>query len=394
MSVRHLSSRFLLPPLSLFMGGKSEGQNSVKYRFQLYDEEDGRIDVESHYLDLKYEISERTRLGLRFAVDSLSGMTPTGTHASVTDEAFLSGEKLPEEWNYATIEDERVVSVFTIDHEIGDHTLSFEYARSEEEDYLSNAVTAKIRSELFQKNTTVTAGLSLAFDEVLAARGTNLLEDRNKDTFDLSLGLSQLLSPQTILDITLGYGRSEGYLADPYRSISEVFSRRGSVRTINWVENRPDEQDRWVAKIAGRHYFPELDAALSGSYRFFSNSDDLEGHTYEVKWSQQVSEKLSVTPYFRYYQQSSADYYQPSLTGTGIFGHGRNDGVGPFYSSDYRLAALNSVTYGVRLSYEPREDLAFELQYERYEMDGRNERTPDEFFPSANVFSAGVQWEF
>jgi hypothetical protein len=40
------------------------------------------------------------------------------------------------------------------------------------------------------------------------------------------------------------------------------------------------------------------------------------------------------------------------------------------------------------------EDLTIDLQLERYEMSGRDATTPDIFFPSANVISLGVQWEF
>jgi len=357
--VNQKSARFLLPPLTLFGASQATGQDSLRYRFQFYDEQDGRVDVESHYLDLKYGVSENWALGLRFAIDSLSGMTPTGRHAD--------GD--PNDWTYAEIDDERVVSVLTIDHEIDDHTLTFEYARSEEEDYLSNAFALKLRSELFQKNTTLTAGVAVGLDKVL-------------------------LNTRTILDVTLGYGRSEGYLADPYRGISEVFSFGGSEITSSFPENRPDELDRWVIKVAGRHYFPGVDAALAGSYRFFANSDNVEGHTFDIKWIQQVGEKLTLTPYFRYYQQSAASYYTPTLTNTGIFGKSEPDGQAPFYSSDYRLSAFEAVTFGFRCSYQLTEDVDLEFQYERYETSRRTSRTAKELFPKANVFSAGVQWNF
>jgi len=59
------------------------GQDALRYKYQFYNEEDGRIDVESHYLDYDYSWGSTT-YGLRLAVDSLSGATPTGTHARMT----------------------------------------------------------------------------------------------------------------------------------------------------------------------------------------------------------------------------------------------------------------------------------------------------------------------
>lgn len=373
------------------MVAPTHGQEALRYKFQLYDEEDGRIDVESHYLDYEHRWGA-TNFGLRLAVDSLSGETPTGTHA-FNDE---------DDWLFQEIDDRRYVAVATVEHEIDDYTLTFEYAHSTEEDYRSNAVTGKISRQFNQKNTTVTGGVSYAFDKVLETDFTNVSEDEDKDTLDLYFGVSQILTPNTLLDLNLGYGYSSGFLSDPYRRISQIkssvvdtpFGSFPVVETIDYPENRPDELHRFVFKTSVRHYIEPANAALKASYRFFSNSDSLEGHTFELKWIQQVTPEVSVAPYFRYYHQSGADIYYPSLTGTGIDGKLENDGSPPHYSSDYRLSSLEAFTYGVRFAWDVRQNLTLDLQYERYEMNGRDSGTPDEFFPNANVFSVGGQWRF
>lgn len=289
-----------------------------------------------------------------------------------------------------------------IEHELNDYTLTFEYAHSKEEDYRSNALTAKVSREFNQKNTTVTAGVSHAFDKVLATDFTNIFEDEGKDTLDFSVGVSQILSRNTIFDFNFGYGYTEGYLADPYRRISQIqsfvidtpFGPFPVMDTFDYAENRPDELHRFVAKASVRHYFQRADAALKASYRFYANIDRLEGHTFALKWIQQITPQVSATPYVRYYQQSSADYYYSTLTDSGINGSELNDGTSPHYSSDYRLSAFDAFTYGVRLAWEVRPELTLDLQLERYEMTGRDSETPDIFFPSANVVSVGVQWNF
>lgn len=384
--------QMIYPAFPALTMGSASGQDALKYRFQLYDEQDGRIDVESHYLDYEHRWG-KTKAGLRLAVDRLSGMTPTGTHAR-GDES---------DWLFQQIDDERRVAVATIEHEVNDYTLSFEYAHSKEVDYRSNALTAKASRQFNQKNTTVTGGVSFAFDEVLTTPFTSNFQDEDKDTFDLNFGVSQILGRNTLLDVNFGYGRSTGYLGDPYRSISQIQTVvvtppiGGPISitdTFNYAENRPDEQHRFVVKGSLRHYFEKANAALSGSYRFFANNNSLEGHTLELKWIQEINSQLSITPYFRYYRQSSADFYYPSLTGTGIDGTGRIDGSGPNYSSDYRISELEALTYGVRFAWEPRQNLTLDLQLERYEMNGLDSRTPGSFFPTANVVSVGAQWRF
>lgn len=371
-----LSRRHLLPTLPLLAStAASDGQDVLRYKYQYYDEQDGRVDVQSHYLDYKHTYLDWT-LGLRFAVDTLSGETPTGFRAS----------NQPDDWEFQNIEDTRYVNVVTLEKEIDDHTLTFEYARSEEGDYLSNAVALKWKKEFNEKNTTVTAGIAAAFDKVSPVGF--LVTEENKDSLDVSIGFSQLLDTQTILDVTLGYGHSSGYLADPYRGISQAafFAPVG--------ENRPSSQNRWVAKIAARHYLPNQKAALSASYRFFANSESLIGHTFEVKWIQQVTESFSVTPYFRYYQQTAAEYYTPDLDNATFLGAAAVQGEAPFFSSDYRLSAFDATTFGVKFNYEISDQLSLDLQLEHYEMNGRSALTPDIFFPSANVISLGANYTF
>lgn len=378
--------------LPLLTISESGAQDALRYRGQIYDEEDGRMKVESHYLDYKHTFEFGTTLGLRLAIDTLSGQTPTGTHASLNDTR----------WLFQTISDERTVQVLSVEHEVGDYSLSFEYAHSEETDYLSNALALSISRELFDKNTTISAGLSYAFDQVISTPFTTITSDQDKNSLDLSLGASQLLGPNTVVDLNLGYGNSTGFLSDPYRRISQtktilVETPVGSfpvTDTFDYPENRPDNIDRWVAKASVKHFFVPVGGALHGSYRFFNNSNSITGHTFEVRWIQELGDQFSLSPFFRYYRQSGADFYYPVLTDTGIEGHGRTDGKGPHYSSDYRLAAMDAITYGFQLSYSPIENLSIDLQLERYEMSGRDSSTPDIFFPTANVISLGLQWKF
>ncbi|MDB4435858.1 DUF3570 domain-containing protein [Akkermansiaceae bacterium] len=377
--------RKLFPALPLLAStSASEGQDLLRYKYQYYDEQDGRVDVQSHYLDYRHSFGDWA-VGLRLAVDSLSGETPTGIiDRRDSNDPINPGD--PRGWEFAKIQDDRYVTVITLEKEIDDHTLTFEYARSEENDYLSNALALKWKRQFNENNTTMTAGVSAAFDKVRAAGF--LFEDENKDTLELSVGFSQLLSTRTILDVTLGYGHSSGYLADPYRAISQA------PFIFPTPENRPQSQNRWVAKVAARHYFPNQKAALFGSYRFFANNESLVGHTFELKWIQQITDQFSVTPYLRYYQQTASEYYTPTLDNANFIGDFVAQGKAPFFSPDYRLSAFDAITYGLKFTYEASQNLSLDLQLERYEMSGRSTLTPDIFFPSANVISIGANYTF
>ncbi|MDB4308537.1 DUF3570 domain-containing protein, partial [bacterium] len=77
------------------------------------------------------------------------------------------------------------------------------------------------------------------------------------------------------------------------------------------------------------------------------------------------------------------------INGTGLI-----DGTGPHYSSDYRLSSMEAFTVGIKATYDVSESLSFDLQLERYEMNGLSAGTPDIFFPKANVISVGANWTF
>ena len=50
--------RIFYPALPILSVGTASSQEALRYRYQFYDEEDGRIDVESHYLDYQFSWGE------------------------------------------------------------------------------------------------------------------------------------------------------------------------------------------------------------------------------------------------------------------------------------------------------------------------------------------------
>lgn len=369
-----------------------DGSTLMEYRVDSYDEADGRVDVLSHYFDFQHHADTGLSIGLRYVVDSVSGATPVGTY-SPTD---------PLVWDFVEIEDERRAGTFNLEQKFGDYALGFEFSRSSESDYKSNALAIKGSREMFDKNTLVTLGLAYADDDVLAVPGTVLLEDQSKRSFDFSLGLSQVLNKRTVVDFNLSYGHDWGYLSDPYRQISqtETFIVDTPIGpfpitdTFDFPENRPDHRGRAAFRAGVRHYVEPLDGGLSAAFRAFTDSAGIVSETIELEYAQQLGDRIILTPFFRFYNQSAADYYYPSLTGTGILGRDVIDGTPPNYSSDYRVSAFQSISYGVGLDLKLNERVGVTFKFERYEMAGRSEGTPSIFFPTAQVVSAGLKLTF
>ena len=163
-------------------------------------------------------------------------------------------------------------------------------------------------------------------------------------------------------------------------------------------ENRPDSRLRQVIQLEGRHYFEKVNGALDATYRWSHDDFGVTSHTFQVEWRQGIGERAYVTPFFRYYTQSAAEFYVHSLNGVvpdEEMPANDPDGQGPNYSADYRLSALDATSYGVRVHCQLNETFSINASYERYDMQGwGSNAAPAGEYPDADMwtFSVGAQF--
>jgi hypothetical protein len=211
-----------------------------------------------------------------------------------------------------------------------------------------------------------------------------LLETRQKDTLDLMVGVSQLLGPTTVINANFTYGFSEGYLDDPYKGVR--FEGYPFFETL-FPEKRPDSRERQIGYLSVTQFITPVNAAVESSYRITHDSFGIVSHTGMIEWRQKVGSMLVVTPFGRYYKQSAADFYEISFPGDPSLSM---EEVPDYYSSDYRLSAFTSWTYGVKAVVTFAETLALEAGFKRYEMKGDDAMTAASAYPTANVFTLGL----
>ena len=85
----------------------------------------------------------------------------------------------------------------------------------------------------------------------------------------------------------------------------------------------------------------------------------------------------------RYYRQGAADFYATRYADAG----NRPD----FYSADYRLSEMETVTAGVSVHVRATKNVGFDAGYRRYMMRGLDHETSQSAYPSANIFTVGVR---
>lgn len=379
----HVRALALAGLLAWFSPRVARSEDAVRYKYQDYREAGGRVAVEVHGAAVEKDFGTATHLKIEGVVDAIVGATPNGQPAPAgSTQVPLS--KLTERrkaWNAA------------LSHQFQRVNVAVGVANSRESDYVSNGWSLNTLTDFNQKNTTLLVGIAGTDDDIKVFFQSNRVKKR---TNDVILGVTQLLDPRTSVTLNFTWGRQRGYLADPYKLVqknTEIVP--GVSLPLTFAENRPDERDKWIALAAVNRAFPEVHGTVDFSYRFYHDTYDTDAHTLDLGWFQSLGEHFIVRPGVRLYDQDAAKFYYYRLDGTSVVpvaGPPRPDG--PFYSSDYRLSAMRTVTYGLKLIWNATEQLQFDAAYERYEMRGTDHVTPQSAYCRADIFTLGARFSW
>ncbi len=368
----------LLPAISMSAAEAFKLDSS----YQVYDESDGRIKVVSRYFRGEMYLGDTTTFRFQILNDAISGASPTGA---------LPGGPQP---FLAELEDLRVGVLAALTQQIGDHKVELELSRSRESDYLSEGLALSDKWELNQKNTTLTFGLNYLNDDIVVIGTRN----QEKRSYDFVLGVTQLLDKNTVLSANLTIGYSEGYLNDQYKIIQRTDIIAGTAfKAVNrYAENRPSSRLREVLQLQGTHFFDKYQAALDSTIRFSNDDYGVLSQSLQIEWRQGIGERWEVTPFFRYYRQSAADFYHQTLDGVLTTKPASfPNGSGPNYSADYRLSSMSTLSLGLKTRFQLSENFALSAAYEFYDMRGTgSNQAPAAAYPTASIWTFGLTVQF
>ena len=362
-----------LLPLGLSFGGSTllRGENQVDYRYEYYQEDDHRMKIETHSVYFEQKLLDSLVAKGELVYDSISGATPTGTYRFSPGSGVIRTTE---------VQDIRRAGNLALDWRQGRNTLTPGFAYSKESDYESYGLSLNDAFEFNEKNTILQLGAAHNFDSVLDSPiGGAPRTWRDKDSTDVMVGVSQLLTPKTILAANFTFGYESGFLSDPYRAAEFVYPLRlaGVIRN----ENRPGQRTKEIFLTSLTHYFDPLDASIEGSYRFYYDSYGICAQTLGLTWHQWLGKHVILEPAFRFYEQSAASFYSPLF---------HEDPANlKFYSADYRLSNFYSLDYGLSATFILCDHARFTLGYHRYEMAGLD-NTVSAMYPKANIVTIGL----
>ena len=362
---------------------RSSGGDRADYRYEDYSEDGGRIHIRTHGFLFDKSLVPWLSLKGDLVYDGISGATPTGVPPLPGETAVAK----------ATIEDIRRAGMIQPSIKLGNHIVSPQFAYSKEKDYESVGAALTHSIELNEKNTTLTWGVSHAFDRIIPNIGESITESTNKDATDIILGVTQLLGPKTILTANLTFGYSSGYLSDPYKRVLFTdFPYFPGFPYTGLPESRPSHKFREVAFLSVQQFVSSLNGAIEGSYRFHHDDWDVLSSTLTVEWHQKLGKWLTISPLLRYYTQTRAYFYSTQFAGDPTIPSDDPSFIAfpAYYTSDYRLSNFDSYTMGATASVRLHDHLSLEFAYKRYLMFGTDHQTAADQYPKAHVFTGGL----
>jgi len=354
-------------------------ENAASFKYEDYRESGGRIAVKTDGLYVSQDLGPDMHLTAEGVIDAIAGATPNGQPAPAGSDQVVLTE----------MHDRRKAWNTTLSRQFPRINVALGYAHSLESDYLSNGLSLNTVTDFNEKNTELLVGVAGTDDSVKVFYQAPWVKKRASDAM---IGFTQLLSPRTYVTFNLSWEHQTGYLSDPYKLVQKSLEvAPGIFLPFTYSENRPPVRTKWIALVALNHSLPDLHAALDASYRFYHDTYDTYAQTIELKWLQRIGADVILEPELRGYDQTKARFYHYNLDQTGLLPTGGAPHTdGPFYSSDHRLSALRTYTYGLKVVWTPAPTVRLDVALEKYEMRGKDGITPQSAYPQATILNAGL----
>jgi hypothetical protein len=358
-----------------------------------YGESDERVQDLSFNLLARRLFADDKILSLGLVYDSLTGASPSGAIPQDEVQTFTrpSGDavytvpagELPLD---DTFLDTRYALTAGWQQPLGRlYTGSAGISFSTEYDYTHAGLNFGLSRDFNKRNTTVSLGAAIARDELdpvggaplplavmgdlgdLSSRGAATEE---KDVLDLLLGVTQVINENFLVQVNYSLSDSSGYLNDPYKILSVVdpVTGNGIPRTPGpgsgplheyRFESRPESRTKHSLYAQGKYYMDGK--VLDLSWRYMTDDWGIDSHTLDASFRWPFGERSWLEPHLRFYTQTEADFYRASLPA---------GEVPAFASADYRLAAFDGITGGLKYGWRTSSGNEFAVRLEYYRQDG------------------------
>jgi len=170
------------------------------------------------------------------------------------------------------------------------------------------------------------------------------IKDKGRNSYSGGFNFSQVLSARMQGMISTDVILQKGQLSTPYQRVyfSDVEdSFIESFHLADAIERLPNS--RLKIAVGGRlNYFVNERISIRTYYRYYFDDWGITSNTASIELPIKITDKFTIYPSYRYYNQTAADYFAP---------YNQHLSTEKYYTSDYDLSKFNANNYGFGISY-------------------------------------------
>jgi hypothetical protein len=232
---------------------------------------------------------------------------------------------------------------WTMENEQKGNTLTEGASFSKEFDYISRGANLGFSKKTKDRNGELSVKVQTYFDQVKLVTPVELRNNpgdkhygsANRTTIAGSLSWTQVINRNFQIAFLADLVHQQGFLSLPFY---RVYFTDGSVHQ----ERLPD--NRFKIPLGFRaNYFLGDRFIIRTWYRYYKDDWGISSHTVNVEVPVKITSFFSVSPFYRFYNQTAVKYFAP---------YGQHTAQDEFYSSNYDLSKFNSnfLGAGIRLA--------------------------------------------
>jgi len=187
-----------------------------------------------------------------------------------------------------------------------------------------------------EKETVITGRVVDGAGQAVGGASKTVIPSKARNTYTASFSFSQVINERMQGSIGVDLVYMSGYLGLPFH---RVYLNTGK----DTIENLPSQ--RFKLPVGLRlNYFLGDKIIIRGYYRFYADSWGMMSHTASIEVPYKITPFFSVSPFYRWYTQTAADYFAA---------YGKHTTADEYYTSNYALANFSSQLFGAGIRIAP-----------------------------------------
>ncbi|WP_298954283.1 DUF3570 domain-containing protein [uncultured Nonlabens sp.] len=168
--------------------------------------------------------------------------------------------------------------------------------------------------------------------------------DEGRNSYSLGFGFSQILHKNVQGSLALDFVQQQGLLSTPFQrvyfgDIADSFIE--NFQLADAIERLPDS--RFKVAAGGRlNWYLNENFTVRTFYRYYYDDWGITSHTASIEVPIKITDKFTIYPSYRFYNQTAADYFRPYEGALS---------TDEFYTSDYDLSEYSANQFGFGVSY-------------------------------------------